>query len=92
MEKDTNLKKFIKTTIREFLNENYYTTPPTFERLKDMDGLREYSNDNYKIVRFAYDDEGNNGFALLDMKNKKIISWSLTGSSEFRKFKELGNF
>lgn len=92
MERDKKLKNFIKTTIREFLNENYHTTPPTFERLKNMDGVKGYSNNNYKIVRFAYDDEGSNGFALLDMKNKKIISWSLTGSSEFRKFKELGNF
>lgn len=75
--------------IREFINENYTTTPPTYDRLKNMDGVKQYSNDKYKIVRFAYDDDGYNGFALLDLENEKIISWSISGSSEYRKFKDL---
>lgn len=81
--------KNIKTKLNDFLSESYYTTPPTFDRLIGMDGVKNFTNDKYKIVRFAYDDEGNNGFALLDIDDEKIISWSLTGTSQFIKYGEL---
>ena len=74
------------------VNEGYYTTPPTFERLKNKVGLKEYSTNRYKIVRFAFDDEGNNGFALLDMKDKKLLSWSISGYSQVNQFKDLNQF
>lgn len=69
-------------------NKPYHTTLPTFERLKDWNPVREFGSNKYKVVKFAYD-EGHNGYALLDMRKKKIISWSLTGESEFKKFREL---
>jgi hypothetical protein len=67
---------------------NEIVTPPTFERLHNKEGIKGYTNNKHKIVRFAYDDEGNNAFALLNMKNKKLISYSLTGESERKKFNE----
>lgn len=79
-------KNHIKTSLKEFINEDYCRTPPTFERIKNMDGLKGFSNDDYKIVRFAYDDEGGNGFALLDLKKGEIVSWSISGSSERDRF------
>lgn len=72
----------------KYLTEKYLTTKPDFERLKDSDGVKGYTNNDFKIVRFAYDDEGNNGFALLDIKNKSIISWSLSGDKERKTFSE----
>lgn len=71
------------------INENYFTTPPTFDKLKNKDGVTNYTNDKYKVVKFAYDDEGSNGFALLDINNNKIISWSLSGKSEFDTYVKL---
>jgi hypothetical protein len=69
-------------------NINEIITPPTFEKLHDKDGIKDYTNNKYKIVKFAYDDEGSNAFALFDMKNKKLISYSLSGESERKKFKD----
>lgn len=43
----------------------------------------------YALVRYAYDDEGNNYTALLDMNKQKVISYSLTGFEESEKFNEL---
>lgn len=37
----------------------------------------------------AYDDNGTNIFVLVDKIKKKIISYSITGRSEFTKFQEL---
>lgn len=65
-------------------------TLPTFKRLKDRKAVNKYySNDDQKVVKFAYDDEGHNGFALLDMINCKIVSWSLSGEMQFKNFKEI---
>ena len=85
---ENQLKLVIKETV-DNINEGYSTTLPTFERLKNMDGIKEYSSNRYKIVRFAFDDEGNNGFALLDMKTKKLLSWSISGYSQVKQFKDL---
>ena len=92
---ENQLKLVIKEVvdnINDLVNERYSTTLPTFERLKNMDGLKEYSSNRYKIVRFALDDEGSNGFALLDMATKKLLSWSISGSSQVKQFKDLNQF
>lgn len=64
-------------------------TPPSFKYLKDRKSLENCSDDRYKIITFAYDDEGNNGIALLDMLKEKVISYSLTGISEIELFNKL---
>jgi hypothetical protein len=62
----------------------------TFERLNNFyPALPSDENSEYKIVRFAYNDEGDNASALLDLKNKTVISYSLSGNSEYLKFAEL---
>jgi len=70
----------VSSTIKE-------SSIPSYERLSNMNPVK--SKGNYIIVRFAYDDEGNNAFALLDTKNQKIVSYSLTGASEIKKFEDL---
>lgn len=62
------------------------TTAPIYDNLKNKDGI---IYENHKIVKFAYNDEGDNGFALLNMQSKKIISWSLSGITEFKKMQEM---
>lgn len=53
--------------------------------------FEKYETPNYRIVRFAYNDTGDNAFALLDLNNKKVISYSISGRSEFDKFNQLKN-
>lgn len=92
--------KKVYTTINEFLNSqhnqcvpinfvNEHYDIPTYDRISNLDGIKNYITDKYKIVRFALDDEGSNAFALLDLVNKKIVSYSISGSSQFKKFGEL---
>lgn len=59
----------------------------TFDRLKNM--RPKESNGKYSIVRFAYDDDGHNAMALLDLKNKKLISYSLSGQDEIEQYRKL---
>ena len=59
----------------------------SFDRLNVMDGIKNYTNGNNKIVRFALNDEGDNAFVLLDLINKKVVSYSITGTTQFNDFK-----
>lgn len=60
-----------------------------YDRANQKDALKGYENSKYKLVRFAYDDEGTNMTVLLDKKNKKVLSYSITGKSEIEKFQQL---
>jgi hypothetical protein len=48
MEQDKKLKNFIKTTIREFLNENID------DEIKDIKDMIELYDDNYNVYRRRY--------------------------------------
>lgn len=61
---------------------------PNVDALLLLDPYKGHEKGNYKIVRFAFTD-GYNAFALLDKKNKEMISYSITGNSEFKKFNEI---
>lgn len=77
---------------KHILNYHQYITEsnkPSFDTLDNRDAIKGFSNEDYKMVRFAFNDEGDNGTALLDLKNKKVISYSLTGSSERTNWEEL---
>lgn len=76
--------------IRPNLNESFKNSTLTFDRLNLQDKFKNYENDKYKVVKFAYDDEGTNGFYLLDLINKKILSYQLnSGNIIFNKFDTL---
>ena len=64
---------------------------PTFERYENWDAFMRFNSNEYKIVIFPYDDEGHNGYVLLDILNKKVVSWSLSGNSERDNFDKLIN-
>jgi hypothetical protein len=48
MEQDKKLKNYIKTTIREFLNENID------DEIKDIKDMIELYDDNYNVYRRRY--------------------------------------
>lgn len=48
-----------------------------------------YVNAGYKIVEFPYNDEGDNAYALVKIRSKKIISYSLSGQAERKHFSRL---
>lgn len=77
------LTEIIKRIVREELE------PIPFSRANRQDAIRGYENSNYKLVRFAYDDEGTNMIVLIDKQDKKIISYSITGKAEIAKFNSL---
>lgn len=78
----------MKTKIVDFLNESN-SSSVTYDRLENLDGIENYTSDKYKIVKFAFNDEGDNAYALLDIPNKKLISWSMSGDSQQKLFKLL---
>lgn len=49
----------------------------------------DYINAGYKIVEFPYNDEGDNAYALVKVKSKKLISYSLSGQNERKHFSRL---
>ena len=51
MEQDKRLKNFIKTTIREFLNENF---DDEIKDIKDIKDMIELYDDNYNVYRRRY--------------------------------------
>ena len=63
----------------------------SFEVLNYKEPIKGYGNKKYKIVRAALNDEGHNGFVLLDLQNKKVISYSVSGVSEEKEFQELNS-
>ena len=83
-------KETIKEMIRRIVKEER-----GYERISTESALNknpihpQWENKKYKIVRMAYDDEGTNVFVLVDKMGKKIVSYSITGRSEFAKFQEL---
>lgn len=74
----------------QFVSEvKSYPNGPKYSDLEWRDALKGFDSDRYKMVRFSYDDEGNNATALIDKKNKKVISYSLTGKSEVDQYEKL---
>ncbi len=79
----------IQNLIRKMINEGKFERIPT-ERALNKDAVNpNFETKTHKIIRTAYDDEGTNVFVLVDKKNKKIISYSITGNSEREKFNKL---
>ena len=75
---------------KQFVSEvKSYPNGPKYSDLEWKDALKGFDSDRYKMVRFGYDDEGNNATALIDKKNKKVISYSLTGKSEVDQYQKL---
>lgn len=85
MAKET-IKEMIKRIVKE---ERGYERISTESALNKNPIHPQWENKKYKIVRMAYDDEGTNVFVLVDKMGKKIVSYSITGRSEFAKFQEL---
>lgn len=77
------LAEMVERVIREELE------PIPFNRANRQDAIKGYENSEYKLVRFAYDDQGTNMIVLIDKQNKKIISYSITGKAEIAKFNSL---
>ena len=74
----------------QFVSEvKSYPNGPKYSDLEWRDALKGFDSDRYKMVRFSYDDEGNNATAPIDKKNKKVISYSLTGKSEVDQYQKL---
>ena len=63
----------------------------TYKQLSALDPIAGFSTTNYRLARFAYNDYGNNATALLNIRTQNIISYSLTGYSEYKRYIELTN-
>jgi hypothetical protein len=89
MTKKQLIERKLKTMIRRIMTEERFERF-NIEYLIDKQPIsKEFNTPEYKIVKAAYNDEGNNAYILFDKKNKKIVSYSLSGTSQFQKWKEL---
>jgi len=75
--------------IKKWKQYNEELSDQEYQSIIERDPMKNFDSPNYKLVRFAYNDVGNNATALVDKKQKKILSFSLTGSSELDKYQEL---
>lgn len=85
LQKNENILK-VKNIIKEIMLKEERID---FDRADMRDSYQNMENKRYKIVRMAYDDEGTNVVALLDKKNKKVISYSVLGQNQFADYKKL---
>jgi hypothetical protein len=85
LQKHENILK-VKNIIKEIMLKEERID---FDRADMRDPYQNMENKRYKIVRMAYDDEGTNVVALLDKKNKKVISYSVLGQKQFADYKKL---
>ena len=84
-----NKKETLKEIVRRVLSEETFQRF-NIEYLTDKRPIsKEFDTPEYKIVRAAYDDEGYNAYILFDKKNRKIVSYSLSGASQFEKWKDI---
>lgn len=70
------------------------TNKEKFDILILNDKFVNFENERYKIVRgggFDRDTEYTNFIWLLDKENKKLLSYSITGLSELKKWEVLNN-
>lgn len=74
--------KNIMVRLNDFISEDYQgsfsgSSGVNFERLSQFSTILQ-SNNEYSLVRFAYDDDGNNMYAIINYKRKKVELYGFT--------------
>ncbi len=58
-------------------------------RLERHDPVKGFDHPDYRIVRAALNDEGDNAYYLLDLKDKIVLSYSITGMGPIKQYRAL---